>query len=51
MRVRLFALLSAVALFVIAAVPASATSEGHGYLALGDSVPFGFNPNPALWRM
>jgi lysophospholipase L1-like esterase len=49
MRVRLFALLSVVALFVLAAVPASATSEGHSYLALGDSVPFGFNPNPALW--
>lgn len=49
MRVRLFALLSAAALFVLAAVPASASSEGHSYLALGDSVPFGFNPNPALW--
>jgi lysophospholipase L1-like esterase len=41
---RLFAVLSAAALFVIAAIPASATSEGHSYLALGDSVPFGFNP-------
>ncbi len=49
MRVRVFALLSAAALFVLAAVPASASSEGHSYLALGDSVPFGFNPNPALW--
>jgi hypothetical protein len=49
MRVRLLAVLSAVALFVLAAMPASAASEGHGYLALGDSVPFGFNPNPALW--
>lgn len=49
MRVRLFGLLSAAALFVVAAVPASATSEGHSYLALGDSVPFGFNPNPAFW--
>ena len=44
MRVRLLALLSAAALFVLAAVPASATSEGHDYLALGDSVPFGFSP-------
>src|SRR6266851_6951077 len=49
MRVRLFALLSAAALFVLAALPASASNEGHSYLALGDSVPFGFNPNPALW--
>jgi lysophospholipase L1-like esterase len=44
-KARLFALLSAVALVVIAAIPASAASEGHSYLALGDSVPFGFNPN------
>jgi lysophospholipase L1-like esterase len=44
MRVRLLALLSALALWVIAAVPASATSEGHSYLALGDSVSFGTNP-------
>jgi lysophospholipase L1-like esterase len=44
MRVRLLALVSAVALFVLAAVPASAASEGHDYLALGDSVPFGFSP-------
>ncbi len=44
MRVRLLAVFSAVALFVLAGVPASATSEGHGYLALGDSVPFGFSP-------
>lgn len=49
MRVRLLAIVSALALFVLGAVPASATSEGHSYLALGDSVPFGFNPNPALW--
>lgn len=52
MRVRLFALLSALALFVIAAITASAESGGQNggsYLALGDSVPFGFNPNPALW--
>jgi lysophospholipase L1-like esterase len=50
MRFRL-ALLSALALFTLAAVPASAASEGHDYLALGDSVPFGFslllNPNDA----
>lgn len=44
MKVKLFALLSAAVLFVLAAAPASATSEGHSYLALGDSVPFGFNP-------
>jgi lysophospholipase L1-like esterase len=43
-KARLFALLSAVALVLIAALPASADSEGHSYLALGDSVPFGFNP-------
>src|SRR5438309_10369127 len=34
---------------LVAAVPASAATEGHSYLALGDSVPFGFNPDPALW--
>src|SRR5215471_3386248 len=44
MKVRLFALLSALGLFVVAAVPASASSEGHPYLALGDSVTFGFSP-------
>ncbi len=44
MRVRLLAIVSALALFALGAVPASATSEGHDYLALGDSVPFGFNP-------
>ncbi len=44
MRVRLLALLSAVALFALGAVPASADSQGHDYLALGDSVPFGFSP-------
>src|SRR5438874_2345032 len=44
MRLRLFSLLSAAALFMLGAVPASATSEGHDYLALGDSVPFGFSP-------
>src|SRR6266850_432414 len=46
MRMRLFALLSAVLLFGLAAGPASASnlSQGLSYLALGDSVPFGFNP-------
>jgi len=49
MKLRLFALLSAVLLFGLAAVPASAASaanlsQGLSYLALGDSVPFGFNP-------
>jgi len=46
MRARLFALLSAVLLFGAAASPASASnlSQGLSYLALGDSVPFGFNP-------
>jgi lysophospholipase L1-like esterase len=37
-------MVSTVALFALAAVPASAASEGHDYLALGDSVPFGFSP-------
>jgi len=49
MRVRLLAVLSVAALFLFGALPASATSEGHGYLALGDSVPFGFNPDRSLW--
>jgi lysophospholipase L1-like esterase len=44
MRVRILTLISVVALFVASAVPASATSEGISYLALGDSVPFGFSP-------
>jgi lysophospholipase L1-like esterase len=44
MKVRLLALVSAAALFGLAAVPASASSEGHGYLALGDSVAFGYSP-------
>jgi lysophospholipase L1-like esterase len=54
MRVRLLALVSAVALFVVVAAPAHAgtdgtQSQGFSYLALGDSVPFGFSPllNPA----
>ena len=43
---KLFAFLSASVLFVLAAVPASASehNDERGYLALGDSVPFGFNP-------
>jgi len=49
MRVRLLAILSTLTLFALGTIPASAASEGHSYLALGDSVPFGFNPNPALW--
>jgi lysophospholipase L1-like esterase len=44
MRVRVLALLSALALWLIAAMPANASSEGHPYLALGDSVTFGFSP-------
>ena len=43
MRMRFLALVSALALSLLGAVPASATSEGHSYLALGDSVPFGFS--------
>ena len=45
MKVRLLALVSAFALSLLSALPASATSEGHGYLALGDSVAFGFDPH------
>jgi lysophospholipase L1-like esterase len=41
---RLIVLLSALTLFSASVLPASAASEGHGYLALGDSVAFGFNP-------
>lgn len=44
MRLRVLTLLSVMALFAWGAMPVSAASEGHGYLALGDSVPFGFNP-------
>ncbi len=44
MRVRLFALLSALALFVLAAAPASASTDAHSYVALGDSVAFGYSP-------
>ncbi|HKC20129.1 MAG TPA: SGNH/GDSL hydrolase family protein [Candidatus Dormibacteraeota bacterium] len=49
MKLRAFAVLSAAAVFFLAAIPASASSEGHSYLALGDSVPFGFHPDPATW--
>jgi GDSL-like Lipase/Acylhydrolase family len=41
---RLVVVLSAIALFASWVVPAEAASEGHGYLALGDSVAFGTNP-------
>jgi lysophospholipase L1-like esterase len=47
---RLLALITSALLFALAAVPASASaspsnlSQGLSYLALGDSVPFGFNP-------
>ena len=45
---KLFAFLSSVVLFVLAAAPASASQSEHndasGYLALGDSVPFGSDP-------
>ena len=51
MRIRLLALLSTTMLFVVGAVPASASSEGHGYLALGDSVAFGFHPLPVSDRV
>jgi lysophospholipase L1-like esterase len=47
MRVRLFALLAAASMFLLAAAPASASelrdNEGS-YLALGDSVAFGYSP-------
>ena len=41
---KLFAFLSASVLLVLAAAPASANSEDFGYLALGDSVAFGYSP-------
>jgi len=44
MRVRILALVSALAFSMLGAVPASATNLGIDYLALGDSVPFGFSP-------
>ena len=44
MRSRILAVLVAASLSLLGAAPVSAASEGHGYLALGDSVPFGFSP-------
>ena len=55
MRLRVLALITAVVLSLLGAVPVSADGGGGngggdgnhqdgGYLALGDSVPFGFNP-------
>ncbi len=52
MRVRLLAILSTALLFLLGAVPAQADSgegggdhgDGQSYLALGDSVAFGFSP-------
>jgi lysophospholipase L1-like esterase len=41
---KLAILVGAVALWLSSALPAAASSEGHGYLALGDSVAFGTNP-------
>lgn len=41
LRPRLTSALLALTFVVLGAAPASATSEGHGYLALGDSVAFG----------
>ena len=43
LRSRLTSALLALAFVVLGPAPASATSEGHGYLALGDSVAFGTN--------
>lgn len=44
MRARIFAILVTTALFALAAVPASANPDAHSYLALGDSVAFGYSP-------
>jgi lysophospholipase L1-like esterase len=48
MRIRLLASLGTVLLFLLGTVPAQADGGDHGgrqsYLALGDSVAFGFNP-------
>jgi len=44
MRLRILALVAAAVMSGMGALPASAASQGHGYLALGDSVPFGFDP-------
>lgn len=41
---RFLCCVSVLVLCALAAVPANASSEGHGYLALGDSVAFGTNP-------
>lgn len=41
---KLAVIVSVLSLLIVSAVPAAATSEGHGYLALGDSVAFGTNP-------
>jgi hypothetical protein len=50
MKFRLLALLSSAGLLMLGAVPASASNEGHPYLALGDSVAFGTSEikNPAV---
>lgn len=44
LRLRLWALLAAASLSVIAAWPVSAHEDPRDYLAVGDSVAFGFNP-------
>jgi lysophospholipase L1-like esterase len=41
---KLAVFLAAIALLASTVAPASASSQGHGYLALGDSVAFGTNP-------
>ena len=42
--IRLLCCVSVLVLCALVTVPADASSEGHGYLALGDSVAFGTNP-------
>ena len=60
MKGRFLAVLAAAALFVLGAIPAQAEGGGNGdhgnggegdntYLALGDSVPFGYRPFPKLF--
>jgi len=44
MKARVLALISVIFAMPLLAMPVAATSEGHTYLALGDSVPFGFSP-------
>ncbi|HKV87733.1 MAG TPA: GDSL-type esterase/lipase family protein [Candidatus Dormibacteraeota bacterium] len=44
MRLRALAFLSAAALFMLGAIPAQAGKEDRPYLAIGDSVAFGFSP-------